>query len=141
MPHRPAATLAAIVLGSSKVAAGDRAHIRSELDEITNIRRLHPNERRRLLQLIHAMRAFDTSLAAVARHHGCVPVRPSMGAYLVEFARLSALPFTGTDRQYFQARLVRRRNSLMHEAGNYPAGDQEVISLIGLMYACVSKLL
>lgn len=141
MPHRRATTLAAIILGTPKVSGAARTRIKNELDEIVKVRGLYPTERRRLLQLLHAMRAFDSSLAAIATYYGCTPPRPSMGAYLVAFANLGGVPFTGTDQRYYQARLVRRRNALMHEADNYPAGDQEVIGQITLMYGCVSRIL
>ena len=61
MPHRAAKTLVAIVMGSPKLAA-HRTQVKTELDEVSRIKGLLPAERRRLLQLIHAMRAFDTTL-------------------------------------------------------------------------------
>src|SRR5262249_23571363 len=125
MPHRQAASLAAIVMGSAKVGPPARAHIKAELDEVSKIKAIQPSDRRRLFQIIHAIRAFDSSLAAVAVHHACTPANRSMGSYLRAFANQPMIPFSATDRQYYQRRLVNRRNALMHEAGIYPAGTQE----------------
>jgi len=130
MPHRLANSLAVLVMGSTKIGNPARTLIQTELNQVSKITTLKPPTRRQLFQLIHAMRAFDSSLTSVARYHLCTPNPPSMGKYLGEFAKLSSIPFTASDRRYYQKRLVDRRNALMHEAGNYPAGAQEVINLI-----------
>jgi hypothetical protein len=100
-----------------------------------------PQNRRNLFQIIHAIRACDSSMACITRYHGSHLNSPSMGAYLREFRRIPALPFNDSDRRYYQVRLVKRRNALMHEAGSYPHGHQEVIHLVDLMYGCLSLVL
>ena len=141
MAHRKAEALSVLIAGSAKLGPMERLAITNELREVTKLKQLAPQDRRNLFQLIHAVRACDSSMASIVQYHGASLTSPSMGSYLKAFRDISAIPFNETHRQYYQRRLVRRRNALMHEAGNYPSGRQEVVDLIDLMYACLSQAL
>jgi hypothetical protein len=141
VPHRKAAALSALIAGSTKFSPQDRAIIISELREITNLKKAMPQNRRNLFQIVHAIRACDSSMTRIVQHHGFPLTSPSMGNCLRAFRDIPVLPFSETDRQHYQSRLVRRRNALMHQAGDYPAGRQEVTHLLDLMSACLSRVL
>src|SRR5256885_1721764 len=141
MPHRRANALSALIAGSVKLPNPARMRVLGELQQVASLRQAMPQNRRNLFQIIHAIRACDSSMACITLYYGSHLTSASMGSYLREFRNIAALPFNETHRQYYQSRLVRRRNSLMHEAGSYPAGRQEVIQLIDLMYACLSLVL
>jgi len=142
MPHRKAEALSVLIAGSAKLQPQERLAITNELKEVARLRRQAPDNRRNLFQLIHAMRACDSSMAGIVQHHGVtLSASPSMGTYLKAFINIAGIPFNDTHRQYYQRRLVKRRNALMHEAGNYPAGRREVVDLIDLMYGCLSQVL
>jgi|SRR3954463_3311571 len=141
MPHRKAATLSALIAGSAKVAHSERQTIISELQEVYKIRNIMPQDRRNFFQIIHALRGYETAMGEIVRHHH-LPVSPlTMGGCLYAFRNKPTLPFTDTHRQYYQSRLVNRRNALMHRAGQYPTGRDEVIRLIDLMSGCLSRVL
>jgi hypothetical protein len=142
MPAKKAQTLIALIRGSSKIPSSpEKTMIVEELFEVSRLASLTPLPRRCLFQLIHAMRAFDSSLAAIAVHHHISPAHPSMGKYLSAFRDETKLPFTETDRLYYQKLLVNRRNDLVHKAGCYPAGRHDVIRLIDAMCGCISRVL
>ena len=142
MPHRKAEALAVLIAGSTKLESRERLAITSELREVTKLKQVAPLSRRNLFQLIHAMRACDSSLAGIVRHHRVgLTAAPAMGTYLKAFTSIAGIYFTERHRQYYQDRLVKRRNVLMHEAGKYPTGRQEVVELIELMYGCLSHAL
>jgi hypothetical protein len=113
MPHRKAKALSALIAGSAKLRSREREAIISELREVTKLKQLAPHDRRNLFQLIHAVRACDSSMAGIIKYHGASLASPSMGTYLMQFRNIAALPFNERHRQYYQKRLVRRRNALI----------------------------
>jgi hypothetical protein len=141
MPYRRAQALSALIAGSAKIGAIERLAIVAELTEVTRLRRLTPTNRRNLFQLVHSVRACDSSMLAIVQHYNHPVPHHSMGNYLRAFRDIRSLPFDEGHRQYYQSRFINRRNTLMHEAGTYPSGTQEVITLIDLMYACLSLVI
>src|SRR3954453_13367375 len=58
-----------------------------ELQELAGVRRVTPERRRHLLEVIHGMRALNTALKEVVRSHGCTP-ESSIGRLLYQLRQL-----------------------------------------------------
>ena len=108
--------------------------------ECARVRRL---DRRWLLQIIHASRALDTTLAQFTSLNGRRG-NGTLGGYLV-WLRHDLRPahrrLPEPERRIFQNAIVNVRNRYMHQAGALPANVVEVTDLLDEMDACLSRVL
>lgn len=114
-----------------------------ELQELGRCLRLQPVTRQRLLQVIHASRAFDTCLGSILRANGKVPqsgighmlhqlrtLPPAMRGYLNHSGAVA-----------FSTSIAHPRNKYAHTAGSFPTSTQEVDRLVSEVHACMSIIL
>ncbi|HEX8360453.1 MAG TPA: hypothetical protein VF613_10110 [Longimicrobium sp.] len=136
-----------LLTGSVVSRDGRYNQILGEMNEVNRVRGVTPGQRMRLLQVLHATRALDSTLAAFIAQRP-VPVGAkvphSLGQYIhllenhtdVTIGRLPA----GSKGRY-QTTIANPRNRFMHEAGAYPAHDRDIRSLLGEMQACITAVL
>ena len=133
-----------LVAGSPVSGTGKHADIQAEFEEVLLVRRVLKRSRKRLLQVLHSTRALDSTLKEFTDLHGCLPQRPSLGSYLHELksGKCTSLGrISERERKHYQAQIVDLRNSYMHEAGQMPANDSEVLTLLAQMEACLQRVL
>jgi hypothetical protein len=76
--------------------------------------------------------------------YGLTADPPALGPYLkslVNHQQAGIGNLGENERKRYQASIVDKRNRLMHEAGAYPATEQEVLELIAEMQSCLSRVL
>jgi len=138
--------LQAIVAGIPCIAAHPKhSSIQHELGEVHRVRKVRRSDRRRLLEVIHSSRSLDTVLSAFVGHHGArkggaAPPK-NLGAYLIALEQHSVVglgALTAAQRAHFYLRIVKVRNTYMHEAGAVPSTDVDVQSLLSEMHACLT---
>lgn len=133
-----------LVAGSPVSGTGKHADIQAEFDEVLLARRVLKRRRKRLLQVLHSTRALDSTLKEFTKLHGCHPSPPSLGRYLyaLKDGKCASLrKISGRERRRYQAQIVQLRNKYMHEAGEMPADDSEVLTLLAEMQACLQRVL
>jgi hypothetical protein len=134
----------AIVAGSHLFPSSvELANVQSELAELGRCDRLQPLTRQRLLQIIHASRALDTSLTVVMKHNALPPAF-GIGKMLW---KLSALPagaqgrISVAARKTFISAISDVRNRYAHHANAFPNSNLEVDRLMSETEACLSVVL
>ena len=133
-----------LVAGSRVSSTAKHADIQAEFDEVLLARRVLKRPRKRLLQVLHSTRALDSTLKEFTRLNGCLPQRPSLGAYLIALKKgqcPSLKRISAAERHHYQTQIVNLRNGYMHEAGLMPANDSEVLTLLGEMETCLQRVL
>lgn len=144
MNYKARVNFLSMLIGSVLVAAPPHTDIQREVLELYRVRRVWPNTRRRLLQILHGTRALDTTLRTVLVYHGCLGTAKSLGQYLVKLETHSATTIaqlSSPERKRFQSSIVKRRNRYMHESGAFPANDTEIDTLLSEMQACLHTVL
>lgn len=136
-------TLQAILAGTCIGVSPAGVVVHGEFEAVHQAGRIRNPSRRRILQVLHSARALDSGLKAFVQHHRCQePGKPppnAMGGYLhaLQKHRIAGLgQITGTQRSHFQAAIVSKRNTFLHEAGMYPANEVEVETLVSEMHVC-----
>jgi len=134
--------LQTLVAGSVVSNASNYADISRELIEVNLVQRVRRDNRRQLLELFHLSRAFDSTLSSFTRHYGCTNAT-SLGGYL-KFLRDTGISPTRRLseplRMDYRTKIVDKRNEYMHKAGKFPAGDQEIVTLLSNMESCLSTV-
>ena len=103
-----------------------------------------PIGRRQLLKVIRSLQS-STRMSAFVGHHGArkggaAPPK-TLGAYLIALEQHSVVglgALTAAQRAHFYLRIVKVRNTYMHEAGAVPSTDVDVQSLLSEMHACLT---
>lgn len=138
-------TIRALLAGSNAISSHQKfSTICDEWDEIKTLSSVPNLRRRHLLAVLHSTRALDDSLKIFVAQLGLHPVpTTSLGKSLfaIQDAPAGLLAGSFTMRKRFQNSIVRQRNTYMHEAGKFPAGDYEIRVLLGEMEHCVSVVL
>jgi hypothetical protein len=139
VPYKPRVeTLRILISGHPALTASAR------LNDITNELRLiatssrFPRRSGWLLAVLHTTRALDTTLSEVLAFRSWRSRSPTLGSYLVELRNRSVI--TTTERIHYQAAVVDRRNTYMHQAGTIPTRI-EADSILAEMHACVAVVL
>jgi len=122
-----------------------------ELECVKAAKKISDEPRGRLLQILHATRALDSSLRSFIEEscaYLTVPIIPpidySLGSYLVWFVNhdIPSIPkMQESQRLGFQNRIVKERNRYVHQAGAFPSNDGEVAQLLTEMDTCLSIVL
>ncbi|GJM16103.1 MAG: hypothetical protein DHS20C13_14300 [Thermodesulfobacteriota bacterium] len=126
--------------------SGQEPTIINEYQDVYLCRRIRSNKRKLLLQLLHSTRALDTSLKNFVTYHNCNVNGNSLGSYLRSLIRPhhhSSLSGSLTRPQvdYFQDKIVNKRNHYVHEAGAFPSSDREIEILLNEMQNCLTIVL
>jgi hypothetical protein len=140
-------TLQALVAGAPAVSSA--AKVINELAEVHFVRKVRNDRRRRLLEIVHSVRALDTTLRDFVTHHKCIPkgqsqIPKSLGGYLFALRQhnnSSLGQITEAQRQHFQQSIVSKRNTYMHEAAMFPVNDQVANVLLADMQFCLATVL
>lgn len=134
------------VLTLRAISQGARARTNSqvfnsidhELQELAAVARVHPERRKNLLQLLHAIRALETALKEVIRSYGVQPAF-SLGPV---FKQLTQIPYghpgylsIANARRFHQTVRV-ARNRFAHEANAFPRSAREAESVLSEIEAC-----
>jgi hypothetical protein len=136
-----------LILRGQVDLAPETGAVCDELAECERTERVHPENRGRLLQVLHLTRALDTGLALIVSSR-CVPVPPgedpphSIGAYLVYLSDRgtpSGSKLPRREREHYQRTIADVRNRYMHRAGAFPT-RLDLDALIGESHACLSKV-
>lgn len=145
--HRRRARAIKALLGSIPILAVDPRlqACQQEFDEIHLVHKVRSDLRRRLLEVFHAARAIDSTLAIFVTGHGCRDRKgravSNLGGYLVAL-REHSVPtlrrITGPQKRRFKKRITDPRNRYIHIAGSRPSTDQEVVEFVAEVAACVA---
>lgn len=134
-------TVRALLVGRGFLGAMEPV-VLTELEEVKAVERVPQMPRRHLLQVLHATRALDTAMSVFVHFAGCPGGGSSLGKYLYRLtqpgSRVAQLPIAS--RRRYQGSIVDTRNRYAHEAGAFPASDQELAALLSEMEACVSEV-
>lgn len=134
----------ALVRGSTHYGADVRLnHVEEELSELGSVERAKPVKRQRLLKIIHASRAIDTTLGVILDVNGITPLH-GIGKRL---AQLKTLP--PATRGYidhptmvtYRASVAGVRNKYAHNAGAFPTATLEVEKFVSEVQACMVLIL
>ncbi|EXS68306.1 hypothetical protein [Sphingobium sp. Ant17] len=134
----------ALLRGSTHYGTDVRLnHVEDELSELGSVDRAKPVRRQRLLKVIHAARAIDTTLGVILDSNGLVP-QHGIGNRL---AQLKSLP--PATRGYmdhptmvsYRSSVASVRNKYAHTAGAFPTATHEVDSFVSEVHACMALIL
>lgn len=135
--------LAGTCIGTSQM--GPVVH--AEFEAVHQAGRIRNPNRRRILEVLHSVRALDSSLKAFIQHHGCQEPgkQPpyAMGSYLHALQKHTVAglgKITATQRTQFHGAIVSKRNTYLHEAGTFPNNNVEVDTLLSDMHVCLSTV-
>ena len=120
------------------------ADVQEEFKEVLRLRRVRKKPRKRLLQVLHSTRALDTTLGEFLRLNSVKLKSPTLGSYLYAFRDNSfggRKPISELERVQYQKKIVKLRNKYMHEAGEMPENDLEVMTLLAEMQSCLARVL
>jgi hypothetical protein len=136
-------TLRTIAAGTSaRTRRRGFADVDQELQELSSLRRVTPEKRRHLLEIMHAMRALETALKEMAGSHGLPPQR-SIGSVLHQLAQLPPNHASHLDQRSFSRFMnsVRKdRNRYMHNANAFPRTAREADRILGEIAACFALI-
>lgn len=138
-------TIEALLHGRPCIASSAKfALITSEFRQVYAVRKIRRSPRRRILEVLHSARALDTVLATFVANYNCMKngrVPRAMGQYLHALEGHVVVGLDNlqpTHRIQFQTNIVDRRNTYLHEAGQFPTNDSEVDLLLAEMHSCLS---
>ncbi len=136
-------TIKVLIAGSGVAAHGDCSDIIDELTAAQAVQRIPQAERKHLLQVIHACRAFDTFLHAFLDQYGCKKKLTGIGSCLIELeksppGKVAKLPPTSSQR--FNTSIAKVRNRYMHKAGEFPKTESQVTALVSEMDSCTAVI-
>ena len=140
-------TLQAILAGTCIGVSPAGAVVNGEFEAVHQAGRIRNPNRRRILEVLHSVRALDSGLKAFVQHHGCQEPgkQPpnAMGGYLHALQKHTVAglgQISWIQRTQFQTAIVSKRNTFLHEAGTFPANDTEVDTLLSDMHACLTTV-
>jgi hypothetical protein len=131
--------LRAIVAGAqARTGSQDFTHVDIELQEIDGVKRINPQTRKWLLEVLHGTRALDTALKEVYRSHGLNPEH-SLGPLLWQLTKLppgSPGYLTLGNRARFSKRIGDARNQIAHNANAFPRSSKETDGILSEIETC-----
>ena len=134
----------ALVRGSTHYGTTTRLNqVEEELGELGRCDRVEPIRRRRLLKVIHAARAIDTTLGVILDVNGISP-QHGIGKRLDQLKTLAP-----TTRGYlehttvvaYRTSIANVRNNYAHNAGAFPTSTAETEGFISEVHACMTLIL
>jgi hypothetical protein len=140
--HKQRIRLIQAIIAGNPAIYGNPLHptIQREFGEAYQVRRVRNPQRRHLLQVVHSTRALDSSLRAFVIYHQCLSGN-SLGKYLASLTNHQSPTLNSQlsprDRHRFQNTIVNTRNRFMHEAGSYPASENDISTLLSEMHDCL----
>jgi hypothetical protein len=137
--QRRVLTLRAISQGARARTGSDVFnHVDQELQELAAVARVHPERRKGLLQLLHAVRALETALKEIIRSYGIQPTH-SLGPVFKQLTQLnygSPGYLSPGSASRFNKTVRIARNKFAHEANAFPRSAREAESILSEIEAC-----
>lgn len=134
----------ALVRGSAHYGAAVRLnHVEDELSELGSADRAKPVKRQRLLKIIHASRAIDTTLGVILVANGKTPPH-GIGKRLEQLKSLAPATRGYMDHPTFvtyRTSIAKVRNVYAHNAGSFPTSTLEVDTFVSEVHACMALIL
>lgn len=134
----------ALVRGSAHYgAAAHLNRVEEELDELGRCNRVEPIRRRRLLMVMHASRAIDTTLGVILDANGIKPEH-GIGKRLDQLKKLPPATRGYLDHTtvvVYRKSIANVRNTYAHDAGAFPSSSLETESLVSEVHACMALVL
>lgn len=134
----------ALVRGSAHYGTAVRLnHVEDELDELGRCDRVEPIRRRRLLKLIHAARAIDTTLGVILDANGISP-QHGIGNRLNQLKTLAPATrgyLNHTTVVAYRTSIANVRNNYAHNAGAFPTSTHEIEGFVSEVHACMTLVL
>jgi hypothetical protein len=124
------------------IPAADSARIAAEFQELQNVSKVTPDPRRRILEILHATRALDSTMDEIFTAIGePIPTKEkALGKYL---NKLNSHTVVGPNK--FATRLDEPsklryktfvadvRNQMMHRAGEYPVSEKALEGFLAVV--------
>lgn len=128
-----------MIVGSHPILLNDSrtGDVVRELQRVVETKRIAGGDRW-LLQVLHTTRALDTCLSRVIAQSGWNLQTPSLGAYLTKLQNKGVI--VSHQRNHWQDKLVRPRNTYMHSANQMPP-QYVAESILDEMDSCMSVVL
>lgn len=126
------------------LAPADVARVAQEFTELLQVGPLKPDDRRRLLEVVHSCRALESTLDILLVHFGIVipDKQKSLGSFLSHFNSAAVVgpgkltdKIDGASKLRYQDLVNRVRNNMMHRAGAYPASEKELDGFLSVLNA------
>jgi len=118
--------------------------IKQEYNNVYQCINIPQLSRRYVLMVFHSARAFDTTLKNFLDHYGLRTRRQhSIGSYLnilENHTDPSIGNLSNIENNTYKAGIANVRNRYLHEAGAYPAGNNEIFALLAEMDACLTRV-
>src|SRR6516165_5008969 len=117
-------------------------HVDEELAELGRIDSVQPVRRRRLLKIIHAARAIDTTLGVILDANGRVPSH-GIGKRLDQLKTLAPATrgyMNHTTVVAYRTSIAKVRNDYAHKAGQFPTSTQEVETFVSEVHGCLTLI-
>jgi hypothetical protein len=120
------------------------AQVEHELVELEHCDRVMPEKRKRLLQVLHATRALDTTLGEVLVQNGISSPPMSLGPRLRQLAHIPSGTrghLSQSAIQGYVAAISTGRNKYAHRANAFPSSTLEVDRIVSEVGACLADIL
>lgn len=134
----------ALVRGSAHYGTAVRMnHVEDELAELGSVDRTKPVKRQRLLKVIHAARAIDTTLGVILDANGKAP-QHGIGNRLNQMKTLPPAIRGYMDHPTvvgYRSSIASVRNNYSHNAGAFPTSTHEVDKFMSEVHACMALIL
>lgn len=134
----------ALVRGSAHYGADVRLnHVDAELAELGGCDRIKTVHRQRLLKVLHAGRAIDTTLGVILQANGQAP-NHGIGARLKQLSSLAPATrgyMDGTTVGAYRNSVAKVRNRYAHNAGAFPTSTLETAKFVSEVHACMTLIL
>ena len=134
--------LKALVAGSVVANSQKYPDILFAFDQINRAQKVRRRDCKRLLQVVHANRALDTTLKESNNAYR-VTGGFSMSQYLKDLVNHNKSNIRKLPKQlqeHYELSIVRLRNRLMHESGVVPQKDSDMLNLLSEMHSCLQTV-
>jgi hypothetical protein len=118
------------------------ADVDQELQELSSVFKVTPEQRRHMLEVFHGMRALETALKEMVRSYG-FSAKDSIGGVLHQLAKLPSNHSGHLDQKSlnrFTNTVRKERNRFMHNANEFPRSARETNLILGEVAACLTMV-
>lgn len=137
-------TMIALLHSNTAITGAEFNRIRAEFNQMKNVVNVSPIQRRRLLKVLHASRALDTTLKSILTFFSLRSNQYSLGQYIDQFASHNdtrLVKLSHQERIRYKRNIADVRNLHLHNADSYPRNDSDIDNLIFEMHSLLSRIL
>ncbi len=142
--RRRVQALQALIAGSIINGQPEFLAIQSEFQAVYDRRGVRNLNGRRLLQVLHAFRALDSSLQALLVADGqsrSTSIGGTLNQLTSHGVNRTGLKLTGPLRAQHQKNVADVRNAYLHSAGLFPASGGEVSDILHRLESCLQDVI